>query len=34
MVTRIDDKHRMLYIIDNNIVTVFVISLWGHYDDK
>lgn len=31
---RIDDKHRMLYIIDNEIVTVFVISLWGHYDDK
>ena len=30
----IDDKHRMLYVIHNEIVTVFVISLWGHYDDK
>jgi len=31
---RIDDKHRMLYIIENDKVIVFVISLWGHYDDK
>ena len=31
---RIDDKHRMRYIIDNNRVIVFVISLWGHYGDK
>lgn len=31
---RIDDKHRMLYTIDNDTVVVFVISLWGHYDDK
>lgn len=31
---RIDSKHRILYTIDNKIVTVFVISLWGHYDDK
>ena len=30
----IDDKHRMLYTIDNDKVIVFVISLWGHYDDK
>ena len=30
----IDDKHRMLYMIDNNKVIVFVISLWGHYEDK
>jgi toxin YoeB len=30
----IDDRHRMLYSIDNEKVTVFVISLWGHYDDK
>lgn len=30
----IDSKHRMLYTIDNNRVIVFVISLWGHYDDK
>jgi toxin YoeB len=31
---RIDDKHRMLYTIEDETVTVFVISLWGHYDDK
>jgi len=30
----IDDKHRMLYTIDDQKVIVFVISLWGHYDDK
>jgi hypothetical protein len=24
----------MLYTIEDNIVTVFVISLWGHYGDK
>ena len=31
---RIDGKHRMRYIIDNDKVIVFIISLWGHYDDK
>ena len=31
---RIDDKHRMEYTIDNYIVNVFLISLWGHYGDK
>jgi toxin YoeB len=30
----IDDRHRMLYVIDDNVVTVFVISLLGHYGDK
>lgn len=30
----IDDRHRMLYVIDDEKVTVFVISLWGHYGDK
>jgi toxin YoeB len=30
----IDDRHRMLYTIDGEKVTVFVISLWGHYGDK
>ncbi|MCL2072873.1 MAG: Txe/YoeB family addiction module toxin [Marinilabiliaceae bacterium] len=30
----IDDGHRMLYVIDDDKITVFVISLWGHYDDK
>ena len=31
---RIDSKHRMEYVIDNDRVIVFVISLWGHYGDK
>lgn len=31
---RIDDRHRMLYTVHDDIVTVFVISLWGHYGDK
>jgi toxin YoeB len=30
----IDDRHRMLYAIGKEKVIVFVISLWGHYDDK
>lgn len=30
----ISDKQRMVYLIDNEKVTVFAISLWGHYDDK
>ena len=31
---RIDEKHRMLYKIVDQTITVFVIALWGHYDDK
>jgi toxin YoeB len=31
---RIDDRHRMIYIIDDNKVIVLVMSMWGHYDDK
>ena len=31
---RIDKKNRMTYEINENIVTVFVISAAGHYDDK
>ncbi len=31
---RIDDRHRMIYAVHDDVVTVFVISLWGHYDDK
>ena len=31
---KIDDKHRMIYTIEKEKVTVFVISLWGHYGDK
>ena len=31
---RIDKKHRMVYIIDDNVVTVTIIAAKGHYDDK
>lgn len=31
---KIDDRHRMLYTIDDGKVTVIVISLFGHYGDK
>lgn len=31
---RIDDKHRMIYTIENEVITVYIIALWGHYDDK
>jgi len=31
---RIDQKNRMTYEIEENIVTVSVVSAIGHYDDK
>ncbi len=31
---RIDSRHRMLYTVEDDVVTVFVISLWGHYGDR
>jgi len=31
---RITDKHRLVYKIEENKVTVLVLSAWGHYDDK
>lgn len=31
---RINHKHRLVYSIEEKIVTVHVLSLWGHYDDK
>ena len=30
----ITDKHRLIYLIDNDTITVLVISAFGHYDDK
>jgi toxin YoeB len=30
----IDKKNRMIYEINKNVITVFVISAKGHYDDK
>ena len=31
---RINQKHRLVYDIQDEIVTVFVLSAYGHYDDK
>jgi toxin YoeB len=31
---RIDKKNRLIYTIDDEIVTVEVVSARGHYDDK
>ena len=31
---RIDKKNRLVYKIENEIVTVTVLSALGHYDDK
>ena len=31
---RITQKHRLIYEIEENIVTVDVLSAYGHYDDK
>lgn len=31
---RIDRKHRLIYIIDDEVVTVTIIAARGHYGDK
>lgn len=31
---RINQKHRLVYYINNEIVTVHVLSAWAHYGDK
>lgn len=31
---RINKEHRMIYSVDESIVTVYVISAMGHYSDK
>ena len=31
---RIVGKHRLTYSVDNEKITVIVISAYGHYDDK
>ena len=31
---RINQKYRLVYSIQNEIVTVHVIAAWSHYDDK
>jgi toxin YoeB len=31
---RINDKHRLIYRIKEEVKVVLILSLWGHYDDK
>jgi toxin YoeB len=31
---RINKKHRLVYSINENIVTVYILSAWSHYGDK
>lgn len=31
---RIDKKHRLIYSIDEEIITVFVLSAYSHYGEK
>ncbi len=31
---KINQKHRLVYSIDDEIVTVHVLSAWAHYGDK
>lgn len=31
---RINDKHRLLYRIDNDIISVYISQCYGHYNDK
>jgi len=31
---KITQKHRLVYKIEENIVTVLVLAAYGHYDDK
>ena len=31
---RISAKHRLVYQIEETVVTVLVLAAWGHYDDK
>jgi toxin YoeB len=30
----ITDKHRLIYVIDDEKMIVIVVSAWGHYNDK
>jgi toxin YoeB len=31
---RITDKHRLVYSINDEVITVYVVSAIGHYNDK
>ncbi|NCC62557.1 MAG: type II toxin-antitoxin system mRNA interferase toxin, RelE/StbE family, partial [Verrucomicrobiae bacterium] len=31
---RITDKHRLVYLIEEEMVNVLILSSYGHYNDK
>ena len=31
---KITDKHRLVYSVDDTIITVYILTARGHYDDK
>ena len=31
---RINQKHRLVYSIDDKVIVVYVLSAWAHYGDK
>ncbi len=31
---RINQKHRLVYSINEEVITVYVLSAWAHYGDK
>ncbi|MDC2482957.1 MULTISPECIES: type II toxin-antitoxin system YoeB family toxin, partial [Bacteroidaceae] len=31
---QLDKKNRIRYTVNETTIVVFVISVWGHYDDK
>lgn len=31
---RITKKHRLVYLVNDDVVTVLVLSSYGHYDDR
>jgi len=31
---RITQKHRLIYQVNEDVVTVFILSILGHYEDK
>lgn len=31
---RINHKHRLVYSVEEEVITVHILSLWGHYGDK
>lgn len=30
---RINEEHRLVYEVKDEIITILIISCWGHYDD-